>query len=191
MQTVPPNSPLATVDWRDGSLLGPGVQQSEKTLGQLQAVFSDRSEFAAMDPSQVVYRVQWVPAEGANQEGGLLWGNTTIQPGRVGDEYFMTHGHFHLKRDRAEFYATVQGEGMLVLMDENRRGSYEPMKPGSLHYINGNVAHRVVNTGSSQLRFVACWPTDAGHDYGTIAEEGFSLRVLCRAGLATVVRSDR
>ncbi len=191
MQTVSPNSPIAAIDWRDGSLLGNGVQQSEKTLGQLEGIFSDRSAFAAMDSSQVVYRVQWVAAEGMEREGGLLWGNTTIEPGKVGDEYFMTHGHSHVKRDRAEFYATVQGQGMLVLMDEHRRGSYEQMKPGSLHYINGSVAHRVVNTGSSQLRFVACWHADAGHDYGTIAEEGFSLRVLCRDGVATVVRSDR
>jgi glucose-6-phosphate isomerase len=143
-----------------------------------------------MDRSQVVYRVQWLSVEGTDREGALLWGNTTIEPGRVGDEYFMTHGHFHLKRDRTEFYVTVQGEGMLVLMDESRHGWAEAMKPGSLHYLQGNVAHRVVNTGSSQLRFVACWPADAGHDYGTIAKEGFSLRVVSRNGTPTVVRSD-
>lgn len=191
MQRVPSNSAIASIDWRDGSLVGPGVQQSEKTLGQLESVFHDRAAFAAMDRSQVVYRVQWVSAEQTDREGGLLWGNTTIEPGKVGDEYFMTHGHFHRKRDRSEFYATVQGEGMLVLMDESRRGWVELMKPGSLHYIEGSVAHRVVNTGSSQLRFVACWPTDAGHDYGTIAEEGLGVRVISQNGVPTVVRSER
>lgn len=191
MNIVDPNSAIASIDWSDGSLRGPGIQQSEKTLGQLQAVFKDREAFAAMDRSQVVYRVQWLSAEAADREGALLWGNTTLDPGKVGDEYFMTHGHFHLKRDRSEFYATVQGEGMLVLMDENREGRVEKMKAGSLHYINGNVAHRVVNTGPSQLRFVACWPADAGHDYGTIAEEGFSLRVVSQNGAPVVLWSDR
>ncbi len=191
MNIVDPNSAIASIDWNDGSLRGPGIQQSEKTLGQLQAVFKDGEAFAAMDRTQVVYRVQWLSAEAADREGALLWGNTTLEPGKVGDEYFMTHGHFHLKRDRSEFYATVQGEGMLVLMDENREGRVEKMKAGSLHYINGNVAHRVVNTGPSQLRFVACWPADAGHDYGTIAEEGFSLRVVSQNGAPVVLRSNR
>jgi glucose-6-phosphate isomerase len=190
MQSVPNNSPIAEIDWRDGSLHGPDVRQSEKTLAQLKGVFGNGSALAAMDKSTVVYRVQWINTDASTHEGGLLWGNTTIEPGRVGDEYFMTHGHFHLKRDRTEFYATIQGEGMLVLMDENRQGSVEPMRPGSLHYIKGDIAHRVVNVGAVPLRFVACWPADAGHDYSTIAEHGFSLRILSRDGVPTVVRSE-
>ena len=55
------------------------------------------------------------------------------------------------------------------------------MKPGSVHYIPGNVAHRVANTGNEPLIFLASWPSDAGHDYARIRETGFSKRWSCAA----------
>jgi glucose-6-phosphate isomerase len=119
----------------------------------------------------------WEPVT-PGTEGGLFWGTTEIAPGRVGQEYFMTHGHQHAVLDRAEFYGTVAGSGALVLRDQSGRTRHEDMTPGSLHYIPGTVAHRVVNTGDTPLRFVACWPSDAGHDYATIATHGFGLRVM-------------
>src|SRR5581483_1451431 len=133
---------------------------------------------AGMDPEAVVYRVEyWLPVtEGTT--GGLFWGTTVVEPGRVGDEFFMTHGHFHAMRNRAEFYATVRGEGALILMDEDGRTWFEPMQPGSLHYIPGATAHRVANTGSAPLAFAGCWPSDAGHDYAAIRETGFGARLL-------------
>ena len=102
-------------------------------------LFLDQDRAATKDPETILYRVQyWLPvAEGT---AGLFWGTTVIEPGRVGDEYFMTHGHFHAAGDRAEFYATVQGRGALILMDESASTWFEPMKSGSLHYIPGHGA---------------------------------------------------
>jgi glucose-6-phosphate isomerase len=99
----------------------------------------------------------------------------------------MTHGHRHAVLDRAEFYGTMVGTGILVLRDESGRTRHEEMKPGSLHYIAGKVAHRVVNIGDAPLRFVACWPSDAGHDYTTVAEHGLGLRVIEDHGKPSVV----
>jgi glucose-6-phosphate isomerase len=101
----------------------------------------------------------------------------------------MTHGHFHAKRDRTEFYATVSGDGTLLLMSENRETWMEKMTPGSLHHIPRSTAHRVANTGKDPLRFVACWPSDAGYDYDSIRKLGFSARLLCIEGTPTLVRS--
>lgn len=53
----------------------------------------------------------------------------------VGNEYFMTKGHFHEQRHRGEYYLTVIGCGALILMDESRRTTFEPMRPSSLHSI--------------------------------------------------------
>jgi glucose-6-phosphate isomerase len=179
---------FAMVDWVTGALDVAGVRSSVKKLGQLKGVFGDQAAFAQMDPETVVYRVWWWEPVPPGTEGGLFWGTTEILPGRVGDEYFMTHGHLHAVRDRAEFYGTVAGEGMLVLRDENGKTWCEPMSPGSLHYIAGRVAHRTVNTGSVPLRFIASWPSDAGHDYGTIASEGLGARVIEKAGKAVLTR---
>jgi glucose-6-phosphate isomerase len=105
----------------------------------------------------------------------------------VGDEYFMTHGHFHALSDRAEIYATVKGTGALLLMDEGGTTSSQTMKPGTVHYIPGKVAHRVVNTGDEPLVFLASWPSDAGHDYGSIKTKGFSKRMILRDGAPCLV----
>ena len=50
-------------------------------------------------------------------------------------------------------------------MDRAGRTWFEDMTPGSLHYVAGEVVHRIVNTGDVPIRVIACWPSDAGHDY--------------------------
>lgn len=182
---MPPT--FATVNWADGSLDVPGLRSSLKKLGQLKGLFADDAAFAQMDPESVIYRVWWWEPVAAGTEGGLFWGTTEILPGKVGNEYFMTHGHQHANRDRAEFYGTVAGEGILLLCDENGPRC-EPMRQGTLHYIPGHVSHRTVNTGNTPLRFIASWPSDAGHDYGAIATAGLGARVIEQNGRPVFVK---
>jgi glucose-6-phosphate isomerase, archaeal len=179
----------AFVNWADGSLQAPGVRSSEKKLGQLKGIFRDQQAWQALDPETIVYRVGWWQPVEPGTTGGLFWGTTELLPGRVGNEYFMTHGHRHQIRDRAEFYGTVTGKGLLVLRDESGVRS-EEMTPGSLHYIHGNVAHRVVNTGDVPLKFVACWPSDAGYDYDINGDRGFGARVLEVKGFPVFTEVD-
>jgi glucose-6-phosphate isomerase len=190
----PSNPGMRTVmqiDWTKGTLLPDAqLRESVKTLGQLQGIFVNEEARRKMDPNAVVYRVQaWCPVpEGT--EGAQFWGSTVIEPGQVGSEFFMTHGHFHLKRNRTEYYGTTEGHGALILMNEDRETRMEMMLPGSLHFIPPNTAHRVANTGTVPLRFVACWPSDAGHDYDSIRKLGFSARLLNVNRGAMLVRSD-
>ena len=180
---------MVRLDWATGLLESAAeVRESVKTLRQLEGIFANTNALRGMDPNTVVYRVQaWCPVpEGT--EGALFWGNTVIEPGKVDSEYFMTHGHFHLKRGRTEYYATVEGEGALILMDETRKTWMEPMSAGSLHFIPPYVGHRVANVGGTPLRFLACWPSDAGHDYDSIRKHGFGARLLAVNGEATLVR---
>jgi glucose-6-phosphate isomerase len=150
------------------------VKEVKRFLSDLAGGFRIASK---QDPNTLVYRVQsYMPvAEGV--EGGLFWGTTFLEPGLVGDEYFMTKGHFHAKPDRGEYYVTVSGSGELILMSQDRVTRMESMRPGSVHYISGFTAHRVANTGEVPLVFLACWPSDAGHDYDTVARGGFSARL--------------
>lgn len=181
---------LVSLDLARGVITGKAVLESFKALGDLANVFHDRAAHARHDPGQEVYRVRsWLPVP-IGTEGGLFWGVTVLQPGKVGDEYFMTHGHFHLNPTRAEYYLTVSGSGMLIRMDRERRTWGETMAPGSLHYIHGEHAHRVANTGGEPLVFWACWGSDAGYDYGTIAERGFGARLVERDGQPVFVPED-
>jgi glucose-6-phosphate isomerase, archaeal len=181
---------MMKMDWQKGLLSGASVEQSVKTLGQLKNIFMNEQARESMNPNTVVYRVQaWCPLP-QGTEGAQFWGTTVIEPGLVDAEYFMTHGHFHEKRDRTEYYATIEGEGALILMDDSGKTWMEPMSPGTLHFIPPNVAHRVANAGTIPLRLVACWPSDAGHDYGVIRRSGFGARLLKVHGKPSFVRSD-
>lgn len=169
------------MDWQKGNLEGSSIQRSRKLLKDLASVYPNFAD-SGLSPDTEVYSVQWWAPASEGQEGGLLWGVTRLQPGRVGDEFFMTHGHYHALETRAEYYTAVSGQGILLRMERDGRTWAEEMVPGALLYIDGKHAHRVVNTGNEPLIFWACWPSDAGYDYGTIARDGFGLRVLARGG---------
>jgi glucose-6-phosphate isomerase len=179
-----------SLNWGEGGMSGVPVRESAKTLGELKGIFLDEAARARMDADTEVYRVRWWKPVEQGEEGGLFWGVTILQPGRVGEEYFMTHGHVHANRTRAEYYATVSGTGLLVRMDEQRKSWAEEMAPGGLHYIRGHHAHRVVNVGNGPLIFWACWGSDAGYDYATIRESGFGVRVLERGGRPAIVPNE-
>ncbi len=176
------------LDIASGLLKGDRIITSEKKLSQLKGVFKDETIRASMDQNIIAYSVQaWMPVK-EGTPGGLFFGNSTVFPGKVGNEYFMTRGHFHALADTAEYYWCVKGRGVLLIMDERRMVRAEKMEPGSLHYIPGRTAHRVANTGDQELVFNACWPSDAGHDYEAIEREGFAARLLEIKGVPVLTK---
>ncbi|RPD42990.1 glucose-6-phosphate isomerase family protein [Chitinophaga barathri] len=169
------------------TLTGQPVQKQVRKLKDLDNIFLDQAAFSAADMNRVVYEVfSYLPVD-EGTEGGLFFGMTHLYPGTVGQEFYMTKGHFHTIENRAEYYWCVEGEGMLLMMDKHRNTWAEQMQPGSLHYIDGYTAHRVANTGGGILSFGACWPSDAGHDYATIVKNGFSRRLLSVEGKPALV----
>jgi glucose-6-phosphate isomerase len=179
--------PLQALDIAKGFFEGAGLKASSKNIGQLRHMFLDEKARQQMDQQQQVYRVQAILPVDEGTTGGLFMGTTWIKPGAVSNEYFMTHGHFHQLADRGEYYWGLQGDGVLLLMDEDRNTRAEYMYPGSLHYIPAYTAHRVANTGNTELSFGACWPSDAGHNYDEIKERGFSKRLINHNGIPTLI----
>jgi glucose-6-phosphate isomerase len=171
----------------NNELKGRNIDRINRRLKNLKDNFFNKTALEKMDPETVVYEVESYFPVAHDTEGGLFYGITYIHPGTVGNEYFMTKGHFHKIRNRGEFYCTLQGEGMLILMGEDRNIWAEKMFPGSIHYIAANTAHRTANTGDTVLSFSAFWPSDAGHDYATIREEGFSKILVQQDGKPTLV----
>jgi glucose-6-phosphate isomerase, archaeal len=184
------NPVLGFVNWADGTVQVAGLKMSEKKLGQLTGIFRDQQAWKQLDPETIVYRVHWWEPVEPGTEGGLFWGLTEIQPGRVGKEYFMTRGHWHVIRNRAEFYGTITGRGKLVLMNREGQTWFEDMRPGSLHYVAGEVAHRIVNTGEVPIRVIACWPSDAGHDYEINGGRGFGARIIENHGDPVLINAE-
>ncbi len=155
---------------------GKGVQKTEKKYKDLKSLY--RLEDTSIHPDTVLYEVVTLPEE--EKVGKLLWGVSIVHPIQIQGECNMTRGHYHANRDCQEYYWCMQGQGMLVLMDEKGDCRIEEVKSGSLHKIEGHVAHRLINTGSCDLMVVACWPAQSGHDYKSIENHNFPIRVFKR-----------
>ena len=177
-EIIKPLSSGQTVAWENGKLSGNHVSESIKQLKELKNLFADEESRGLLDPDTIIYKVQVHTPVAAGQEGGLFFGTTFIMPGKIGNEYFMTQGHFHKMSNRAEYYWGIQGKGLLILMNRDRKCRVEEMYPGSLHYIPAETGHRVVNYHNKELAFGACWSSDAGYDYEEIRNHGFSVRVM-------------
>jgi glucose-6-phosphate isomerase len=158
-----------------------------RRLSHMSGMYADGEAYAELaaagDP--LIYEVfqRDVPVTSAE----LAVCTTVLQPGLVGDEYFMTKGHFHEVRDRAEAYFGLTGTGVLLLETEDGQAASSPMRPHSVAYVPGGWAHRTVNTGPEPLTFLAVYPGDAGHDYATIESDGFSQRVISVDGSPHIV----
>ena len=165
---------ISAVEFIGDTLTGKQVIHKSTRISDLKNLFKDEGVRAEMPQDKIIYDVEAYLPVADGTTGGLFFGITKIKPGKVGDEYFMTRGHFHALSDRGEFYWGIKGKGGLILMTRDRQIRFEEMYPGSLHYIPEHTAHRVANTGEELLSFGACWPSDAGHDYEEIAVNGFS-----------------
>ncbi len=120
--------------------------------------------------------------------GELLHGLTILHPGTVGDEYFMTKGHFHAVLETAEVYYCLQGQGMMVMETPEGNWAVEELHPNRVLYVPPLWAHRSVNTGRDEdLVTLYVYPGHAGHNYGSIQERGFRKLVLERNGRPQVV----
>ncbi|WP_435929036.1 glucose-6-phosphate isomerase family protein [Dryocola sp. BD613] len=172
-----------SVAFLTGRLTAENVVKKVTRCGDLQGVFHDPDAWQAISPETPVYEVEMLSSP--QGEGELYVGVTHLRPGRVGDEFYMTRGHFHQRREQGEVYFGLQGAGLLLLQDEQGKARLQQVSPGSIHIIPGFTAHRLINTGHEILSALAVWPSAAGHDYASLAQ-GFALRVLERDGRVQV-----
>lgn len=172
--TLPPGVAFLT-----GLFSADNVIKKVTRCGDLSGVFHDPVSWRATPPDTPVYEVEML--DSMQGEGELYVGVTHLQPGRIGDEFYMTRGHFHQRREQGEVYFGLKGTGLLLLEDEQGKARLEPVSPGSIHIIPGFTAHRLINTGNDVLRALAVWPSVAGHDYASLTR-GFAVRVFERDG---------
>ncbi len=159
----------------DGILQGDPVSVSVKYYRDAKLFY--QKEDQCLHDDTVMYEVYHYTRANGTYPGHLSWGLTVLQPVTVCGECNMTRGHVHTDKECTEVYLGIAGQGLLLLMDEDGKTWAEQVEPGSVHYIPGNLAHRLINTGEAVLKVAACWPTTAGHDYGRIERQPFGFRV--------------
>ncbi len=136
--------------------------------------FLDHETYQAMlaEDDRVIYEVYEIQRPAV--EGELLMGISIVHPGKVGNEFFMTKGHFHTVLDTAEVYYCLQGEGFMVMETPEGETCVQPLAPGNVLYVPPRWAHRSVCTSrQADLVTFFVYPGNAGHDYGTIERLGF------------------
>ena len=123
--------------------------------------------------------------------GDLKFGTSIVFPGKVGDEYFMTKGHFHTLLDTGEVYYCLAGQGAMMMETPEGEVSLIDMKPGVAVYVPPRWAHRSINTGSETMVTFFVFRSDAGHDYGTIEQKGYRKLVVERDGKPVMIDNPR
>ena len=151
------------------------VEAYEKKIIDLKKSFLHPIPDALAD--KIAYKVVSFPTQQPALAGTLKFGITYLNPFKVEGEYSFTRGHFHSDRNYDEYYFGISGNGFLLFWDGEDDVYAEKVFPGSIHYINGKYAHRLINTDQKEVMAVGCcWNVVAGHDYDTIDRLGFPVR---------------
>ena len=179
------------IDLQSGVIL-PRRSVIQRYLSQMQTMFEDSGAVDGIlreERDRLIYEVH--APELAEEEGQLLHSTTIIYPGLVGNEYHMTKGHYHARRDRGEVYLGLSGQGCLVMQTETGNTNVQTIQPGTAAYVPPFWGHRSVNTGDTPFVFFAAWAGEAGHDYGTIERVGFRKLIIRQGGQMRVVDNPK
>jgi glucose-6-phosphate isomerase len=165
---------------------------TKRSLRDLDGFFADTQATESIlksgqDP--IIYEVYEClqPSEG----GHLSYGTTVLYPGRIGKEFYMTKGHFHLKKESSEVYLGLEGHGLILLQTRAGNSKHLRISKGDLIYVPPGWGHRTVNVGKQKLVFFFVYQSDAGHDYESIQKLGFPTLVVQAHDTFEVVDNPR
>ncbi len=171
-----------TIDLAEGTMRSPDKHQVRRA-SVMRGYYADQEALERLiaergDPVHYETFEKHVPEE----YGHLVFGLTQLQPGVVGEECFMTKGHYHTVAGTSEIYVGLRGQGYMLMKtppDAQGRSQCvaEPLVRNRLVYVPPYWAHRSVNTGDEPLVALYVYPGEAGHNYGDIETEGFPKRI--------------
>ena len=180
---------LINFSLKDG--LSPDRESIKRQLSNMNGMYADEKAYEQLikeDP--LIY--EFYDCGILEKESSIAFGTSITYPGKVGNEYFMTKGHFHNIMDTAEVYYCLSGCGYMMM--ETMRGNWETQKmtTGTAVYVPGNYAHRSINTSDLEplVTFFA-FRGDAGHDYGKIESKGFRKLIVEKDGQPEIIDNPK
>lgn len=173
-----------------GRLRG-GNGRYEKRLPELEGIYRDDAAFSSALRSDSGEPVYWVESSTLDEgDGALTIGISTLQPGAIGNEFYMTRGHIHEKHSSAELYYGLSGRGVMLMETVDGESTAIEITPGVAVHVPGHWVHRSVNVGSETFSTLFCYPSDAGQDYGIIRQAGGMRNLVVRDGSGWTLRSN-
>jgi glucose-6-phosphate isomerase len=165
-------STLVDFDFQTGLSLE--RESLKRYLSKMEGMFSDEQAFQEQLEKEDVLIYEFYDMGVPESEKEIAYGTSITYPGKIGNEYYMTKGHFHTVLDTAEVYYCLRGHGYMLM--ESAEGDWEAreLMSGKAVYVPGRYAHRSINISADEplITFFA-FPGHAGHDYGTIESKGF------------------
>lgn len=160
---------------------------TQRKLSNMKGMYADKNAFEIMAATNDPLVYEFFELGAPEHPGDVAFGTSITYPGKVGDEYFFTKGHFHTILDTAEVYYCLSGQGFMLI--ESPEGDWHaiPLYPGQAAYVPKRYAHRSINTGKSPLVTFFAFRGDAGHNYGTIETMGFRKIVVEKNGQPEII----
>lgn len=180
------------IDFNLATGLSTTRESTKRQLSRMKGMYYDEQAFdekVAKENDPLIY--EFYELEVPQTEGDILFGTSIVYPGKVGNEYYMTKGHFHTILETGEVYYCLSGNGYMLM--ENPEGDWqiEKFAPGQAVYVPPRYAHRSINTGDQPLVTFFSFRADAGHDYGTIETKGYRKLVVEKDGNAEVIDNPK
>ncbi len=179
------------LDFDKNTGLSTTATATKRLLSQMKGMFANAAEQDKMIASGDPLVYEFFELGAPEHEGDIAAGTSITYPGKVGDEYFMTKGHFHTILETAEVYYTLSGNGYMLL--ENPEGDWQAheLAAGKMVYVPKRYAHRSINIGTVPLVTFFAFRGDAGHDYGTIEEKGYRKLIVERDGKPEIIDNPK
>lgn len=172
--------------------LSPDRNSIKRMLSDMEGMYLDNNKLKEMLNLGDIVVYEFYDLGMPENPGELAYGTTILYSGKVGDEYFMTKGHFHAKIDTAEIYYCIKGHGYLLMENPNGDVEFQEMKPGISVYVPPRFAHRSINIDNNEpLIMFFAFRADAGHDYKTIETKGFRKLIIERDGKPEIIDNPK
>jgi len=116
-QTLKPYSTI--LDFKTG-VIKSYKKEARVKLSVLREFFNDREavdQILSSGEDPVVY--EYFEHSQPEVEGQINFGVTTMYPGKVGKEYYLTRGHYHAKENATELYMGLTGEGIMIMQTKD------------------------------------------------------------------------
>ena len=172
--------------------LSPDRNSIKRMLSDMEGMYLDNNKLKEMLNLGDIVVYEFYDLGMPENPGELAYGTTILYSGKVGDEYFMTKGHFHAKIDTAEIYYCIKGHGYLLMENPEGEVEFQEMKPGLSVYVPPRFAHRSINIDNNEpLIMFFAFRADAGHDYKTIETKGFRKLIIERDGKPEIIDNPK